>query len=310
MKKYFWCALFIVLLFSVLGFTRARANSDIKVMLDGEYISFDVQPRLIDDRTMVPMRGIFEELGATVNWDAATQTVVVQTEETIVSCTIGKKELIINGVKKAIDAAPCIVLGRTLVPIRFISEAMNCTVSWNYQTRTVLIFKKTKNEVDTFYKVNDVLLNYTHATKEYLVVARDILEEVIGKLKIEDYNSSYFYYDELRDTLVFYFPNHERLMGAKDKLIQEGEKILCIETSGLSENLSKIVYAYKAYHEECLRLFSTIYREYTIEEFPRLFLEESKQETLGTILVPCYQAECSRFNLPVEIPEVLRLYQK
>lgn len=67
--------LFLTILMMVSAITPVMANGDIKVKIDGQQIAFDVPPQLINDRTMVPLRAIFEALGATVDWNDDTQTV-------------------------------------------------------------------------------------------------------------------------------------------------------------------------------------------------------------------------------------------
>lgn len=115
------------------------ANSDITVKLDGETLNFDVQPQLIDGRTMVPLRVIFESLGAVVEWDSDTSTVTAYNELYIVKATIGNNTMLVNGQEKQIDVPPMIVNSRTLVPVRFVAEAFNCDVQWDGNTKTVYI---------------------------------------------------------------------------------------------------------------------------------------------------------------------------
>ncbi len=116
--------------------------SPIKVLLNGAEVGFDVHPQTISDRTMVPMRAIFEALGATVEWDGETQTVTSVKGETNISLTIGVPGIIIDGTEKALDVAPIVIDGRTLVPVRAVSEAFNLNVDWDETTKTVLITNK------------------------------------------------------------------------------------------------------------------------------------------------------------------------
>ena len=120
----------------------ASESSEIKVKLDGEFISFDTQPQLIGGRTMVPLRAIFEALGATVNWDEDTQTVTSYNEAYLVKCTIGKNEMNVNNEIKMMDVAPMTINDRTLVPARFVAEAFDCKVDWDADKLTVIITSK------------------------------------------------------------------------------------------------------------------------------------------------------------------------
>ncbi len=115
------------------------ASDEISVIVDGRFIEFDVSPQLVNDRTMVPLRAIFEALGATVEWDNDTQTVTATKDEVCVVATIGSKTIYVNNVRKTMDVAPIIINGRTLVPVRFVAEALDCNVEWNENTQTVEI---------------------------------------------------------------------------------------------------------------------------------------------------------------------------
>ena len=137
MKRIISLLIAVVLVFSMVP---AMAQSQpIKVMIDGRYIDFDVQPQLINDRTMVPVRAIFEALGANVDWDDATWTVISDKGDTKVTLAINDNILYKNGVGIELDVPAQLVDSRTLVPVRAISEAYGCWVDWNNELNTVII---------------------------------------------------------------------------------------------------------------------------------------------------------------------------
>lgn len=140
-------SILLVFCFIVSSFTMAFAadHSDVKVKLDGKYITFDTKPCLIGGRTMVPLRAIFEALGASVDWDDATQTVTSYNEAYLVKCTIGENKMFVNNEIKMMDVPPMLVDGRTLVPARFVAEAFACKVDWDADNSTVII---TSTEID------------------------------------------------------------------------------------------------------------------------------------------------------------------
>jgi len=111
----------------------------ISVTIDGEDVKFDVIPVIEDGRVLVPMRKIFEELGAEVKWDADTSTVIATKDETIIKLTIGDEDALINEEIFELDVAAKIVDGRTLVPIRFIGESFGYDVTWNGDMQLVEI---------------------------------------------------------------------------------------------------------------------------------------------------------------------------
>ncbi len=130
----------IVLILSMSVSSVVFAADNITVKLNGKILIFDVQPQIINGRTMVPMRTIFEELGASVDWDGATQTITSVKGDTTIRLTIGVPNIKINQqIPRDLDTAPCIVDGRTLVPVRAISEAFHMNVDWDGATQTVLI---------------------------------------------------------------------------------------------------------------------------------------------------------------------------
>ena len=114
----------------------------IMVHLNGEKLSFDQPPMIIDGRTMVPLRAIFEALGAEVVWDDATKTITAKKSYKVVMLEIGKRFITIDGVSKELDVPAQIMNNRTLVPVRAVSEAFECVVGWDGVTQTVIITEK------------------------------------------------------------------------------------------------------------------------------------------------------------------------
>ncbi|MDO4754164.1 MAG: copper amine oxidase N-terminal domain-containing protein, partial [Bacillota bacterium] len=115
-------------------------TGEISVYVNGKKLDFDVPPLVIKERTLVPLRKIFEELGATVIWDAKTPDKIVAKNNTIeVEMQLGKYDYYINKKKFKLDVAPVAVNGRTLIPARAVSEAFGCKVGWDQPTLSVLI---------------------------------------------------------------------------------------------------------------------------------------------------------------------------
>lgn len=121
-------------------------NYDLKVCpmvrINGQELLFDVPPEVINSRTMVPMRAIFEKLGATISWNDATQTVYANSNKRgkNLSLTIGEKFITVNGEKIEIDVPAVLKDGRTLVPLRAVSQCLGCTVDWNESEKCAYIF--------------------------------------------------------------------------------------------------------------------------------------------------------------------------
>ena len=112
----------------------------ITVILDGEIVVFDVaQPALVNNRTMVPMRKIFEALGATVTWDNTTQTAKAQKGDMTVEITIGNNIMYSNGNAIEIDSPALLMRSRTYVPVRFVSNALGVKVEWDNVKKIVYL---------------------------------------------------------------------------------------------------------------------------------------------------------------------------
>ena len=140
MKKIISLLLVVGLVLSSATLTFANEN-EISVYVEGQKVSFDVPPQTINDRTMVPIRAIFEVMGATVNWDNATQTAICTKDNTVVKMTLNSKTEYINDVPYEMDVAPVIVDNRTLAPARYVAEAFGYFVNWDGNTKSVLINK-------------------------------------------------------------------------------------------------------------------------------------------------------------------------
>ncbi len=116
-----------------------EALDKILVCLNGEFIRFDVDPVLLNDRTLVPMRMIFEKLGMSVNWNSFTQTATASDGNTEISFTIGLDRAAVNHKDFTLDTYPVLLGDRTLIPLRFLSESLGYIVNWDGASQTVYI---------------------------------------------------------------------------------------------------------------------------------------------------------------------------
>lgn len=114
---------------------------EISVVLNGHNLSFDVAPVIVQGRTLVPMRAIFEALGATVYWNNDSQTATAVCGVDVVNIQINKNTMTKNGESIVLDVPAQLIEGRTLVPVRAVSECFGADVSWNNDTRSVIINK-------------------------------------------------------------------------------------------------------------------------------------------------------------------------
>ncbi|MCL2837849.1 MAG: copper amine oxidase N-terminal domain-containing protein [Oscillospiraceae bacterium] len=158
MKKILSGVLAILVVFAIVP----AAFANISVTLDGVQIDFDVPPQIIDNRTMVPLRAIFEALGAEVDFDNYTQTIVAEqtsVHRTVVTLQVGsnimtvetfylwigmptnepRPDVFSSSQDFELDVPPLIIDNRTLVPARAVAESFGVNVEWNVDTQTVIL---------------------------------------------------------------------------------------------------------------------------------------------------------------------------
>ncbi|NLD48203.1 MAG: L,D-transpeptidase family protein [Clostridiaceae bacterium] len=111
----------------------------VKVRLKEKYVDFDIQPRIINGRVLIPIRSVFEQLGMTVMWKEDSKTVTMNDDNYEIVLKVGDKTAYVNDDKLVLDVPAEIINGRTFVPVRFITESMGYTVEWDSNTRTVFI---------------------------------------------------------------------------------------------------------------------------------------------------------------------------
>jgi serpin B len=191
MKKMLSIILTIAMLLSTVT-ALADYESDITVLVDGEKVEFDVQPIIENDRVLVPVRAIFEKLDASIYWYADTQTVFARKnisdgESLNLALTIGENVLtkqiysreVVPELKSSdkfeLDVPAKIVDDRTLVPLRAVSEAFDCTVEWDEATQTVTITTNSElipedtEEAQSYETFEQKLLSNMPDDKNYMI---------------------------------------------------------------------------------------------------------------------------------------------
>ena len=138
-KRAVCLVLALVAAVSIAAPVPSGAQSPIRVFIDGRPVNFDVPPQMIQGRVLVPLRGIFEQLGATVNYDAATSRILAIRGGQTVELTVGSREAAVDNSPMTLDVPAFTINGRTMVPLRFISEALGAGVQWLAANETILI---------------------------------------------------------------------------------------------------------------------------------------------------------------------------
>ncbi len=115
------------------------AQDVIRVYIDGRELFFDVPPMQKDGYTLVPLRAIFNGLGATVKYDSNTRTITSNKGDTTVQLTLDSPNAYVNGQIRKLDMPAMSINERTLVPLRFVGEAFGAKVKWDGKTRSIFI---------------------------------------------------------------------------------------------------------------------------------------------------------------------------
>jgi cyclophilin family peptidyl-prolyl cis-trans isomerase len=152
----------------LLAATPAAAAPDIAVLIDAQAQTYDQPPVIVQDRCLVPLRGIFEKLGADIAWDEDTQTVTAFRGQDTIVLHIGSTTATKNGQALTLSVAPQILNYRTMVPVRFVAEALGADVYWDEDTQTVDI--RTPNYVGKQYPTAPAMIIDT--AKDYTAVLK------------------------------------------------------------------------------------------------------------------------------------------
>jgi hypothetical protein len=137
--------LFSLLLLSTLwiGLVASNATAEdnpvISVLIDGKLQQYEQPPIIQKGYTLVPLRAIFEALGAEIKWNTTTRTATAVKENVEIIISIGKDIAYVNGQEQQLDVGAQMINGRTMVPLRFISQAFGAYVNWRPTTNTVSI---------------------------------------------------------------------------------------------------------------------------------------------------------------------------
>ncbi len=171
----------ITVLIFCLSLTAFADEKPVSVYVNNQKIEFDVNPIIENGRTLVPLRGVFENLGAQVDWNKNIMQVVIKDGNNDVSMLLNKNKVLVNGEIKDIDVATKMINSRTFAPLRFISETLGHDVKWDQNTYSVYITEKTsepvnKNIIPTVGSKENMiaLLEYNSKLYNYIGIYRAV----------------------------------------------------------------------------------------------------------------------------------------
>ncbi|MGZ0043332.1 stalk domain-containing protein [Paenibacillus ottowii] len=139
MKRFAVAVLSTLVLTSTFANLAGAQSADIKVIINGVTQQYTQPPVVSQNTTLVPLRGVFESLGAKVEWDSKAKKVTASKNDDTLTLNIGSKLAYKNSKPVQLDAATQIQKGQVLVPLRFVSQSLGAKVIWNQTSRTVTI---------------------------------------------------------------------------------------------------------------------------------------------------------------------------
>ena len=135
---------FVAVSAAVLMMCSSVMAGEINVKLNGEAVEFSSQePVVIEGRTLIPLRGVFEKLGYEIEWDNKTKTAVFKKADTEVKVTVNADSFDVNGEKVSLDGPAQIVNGSMMLPLRAVGEATGLEVDWDSESKTVSLKSQT-----------------------------------------------------------------------------------------------------------------------------------------------------------------------
>lgn len=182
----------IVIIFSLTVGAQSYSfaeTSQIRVYIDEEEMTFtDMKPYLSKNRVLVPVRLISEQLGATVEWDQSKRIVTIIKGNDVISFNINYPRMTKNGTSYSMDTAAAMINGRVMVPLRFVSEQLGVGVTWEAETRSVLIDTNAENIPITTPSKQDVNKLILDMAKENPIYINGILVANKSYPLPQDYN--------------------------------------------------------------------------------------------------------------------------
>lgn len=181
----------LIISFILVMSTWVLAYADgISIKINGNSIESDCEPKIIDGRTMLPVRAIFESLGAEVNWDDATKTIIGKKGSLTVKMKIGEKVMSINGKPLKMDSAATIINERTYAPARYIAESFGFDVSWNPELKEVSINSKVLTTKESTTEITTQAATITEVSTQKNIATTESSTETTTMSAAEILNNS------------------------------------------------------------------------------------------------------------------------
>lgn len=131
------------------GISAFAADSNISVKINNRLVDFvDQNAEIVDGRTLIPLRGVFDEMGFIVEWDDQARTALIKNSAYEITIGENMNRMYVNGEEQPLEVPAQILNDRMMIPLRALAESVNADVTWNESSRTVLIEYRFKNDAD------------------------------------------------------------------------------------------------------------------------------------------------------------------
>lgn len=258
MKKLIGIILSVCMILSVCA-VPVLAEDTIKITVDGNVVdcaAYGQEPTAINGTTLVPLRSVFEALGATVAWDGDTQTVVSARGADTITLKLNSTEMMVNGEVKVLSVPAQSMNERTMVPVRAIAEAFGCDVKWDGDARTVIVSTlvnadETPEAVVT--KVYEAILKLDFDTAKKYFMDETVAEDYLGDMDVESAlgNLPGMELDQrMQDTMVEFFAGVMSLATFEIKNVTISDDVAYVEVVMTVPDFDKIEPGEKDLSEE------------------------------------------------------------
>lgn len=171
--------------FYVPAFAADKNTQKINVFLNGELIIFpNQQPEVVERRTLIPLRGIFEKMGYDVSWDAKTKSCVISNDIQVITMRSGHKGMQVNERAYMLDVPAQIINNSLMIPLRAVAECTGATVTWDAPTKAIYINSNQKEQIT--YSVSEYVTEYSETISE--LDSANSLFNTLNSLTDKNYN--------------------------------------------------------------------------------------------------------------------------
>ena len=211
------------------------SDKSVNVYVNGKRLQVD-QPAIVKNgRTLVPLRAIFEALGATIQWDEKTQMITAERDQTMIQLALNSKVAVVKGTSVTLDVPAVSVNYRTMVPVRFVSEALDAHVAWDGGTSSVFVSQYSGQSIiklsEYANSITDTMNELSQAAAESDGIYKDYFDK---KINAQEFHSQY---DANLEQIKRFLDEFKTFEVPEDQLTQR----YADQTVQLFDNLYKIL---------------------------------------------------------------------